>query len=205
MMQICKIQSLRFLALLRVYAKFGLADFKRTKTVTHFNQPFRAEMLSLYIIREFSIHLVEHIAYYRNPKKAIKLDNKIKQHLGIGNATGLGMAPFVIKHPKLIHKWISQFENVLNEIKKIKFIEKHIFEKYIYLLKKAQNYLSEVVTTDEIQKEKNTQAFKNLKKISNLPQPETTPARAFSLSMEWGPICKKNRNLLFYMGFSTLF
>ena len=98
--------------------KFGLSDFIRTKTITHFNQPFRAEMLSLYIIREFSIQLVEHIAHHRNPQTAVKLDNKIKQHLGIGNATGLGMAPFIIKHPKLIHKWIDQFENTLNKIKK---------------------------------------------------------------------------------------
>ena len=108
--------------------KFGLADFVRTKAVTHFNQPFRAEMLTLYIIREFSIQLVEHIAYQRNPQKAVKLDNNLKQHLGIGNATGLGMAPFVIKHPKLIHKWINQFENALKEIKKIKFIENDKFE-----------------------------------------------------------------------------
>lgn len=147
--------------------KFGLSDFIRTKTVTHFNQPFRAEMLSLYIIREFSIQLVEHIAYHRNPQKAVKLDKKIKQHLGIGNATGLGMAPFIIKHPKLIHKWIDQFENTLNKIKKITFIEKNKFKKYISLLQKAQIYLSEVITNDELQKERNNQALKNLKKIIN--------------------------------------
>ena len=86
----------------------GLADFERVKTITHFNQPFRAEMLSLYIIREFSIQLVEHIAYHRDPSKAVKLKKEIKQHIGIGNATGLGMAPFVIKHPKLIHQWVNQ-------------------------------------------------------------------------------------------------
>ena len=147
--------------------KFGLSDFIRTKTVTHFNQPFRAEMLSLYIIREFSIQLDEHIAYHRKPKRAVKLDKKIKQHLGIGNATGLGMAPFIIKHPKLIHKWIDQFENALNKIKKITFIEKDKFEKYISLLQKAQMYLSEVITYDELQKERNNQAIKNLKKIIN--------------------------------------
>ena len=147
--------------------KFGLSDFMRTKTVTNFNQPFRAEMLSLYIIREFSIQLVEHIAYHRNPQRAVKLDKKIKQHLGIGNATGLGMAPFIIKHPKLIHKWIDQFENTLNKIKKITFIEKDKFETYVSLLQKAQIYLSEVITNDELQKERNNQAIKNLKKIIN--------------------------------------
>ena len=145
--------------------KFGLADFARTKTVTHFNQPFRAEMLAVYIIREFSIHLVEHIAYYRNPKKAVKLKKKIKQHFGIGNSTGLGMAPFIIKHPKLIHKWINQFENALKKICRIKYIEKNNFKKYISLLDKAKNYLNEVRTTDKIQKQKNKQSYIDLKKI----------------------------------------
>ena len=87
--------------------KFGLSDFANTKEVTDFNQPFRAEMLAVYIIREFSVELVEHVAKKQNPVKAIKLENKIKQHLGIGNSTGLGMAPFIIKHPKLINKWMN--------------------------------------------------------------------------------------------------
>ena len=60
--------------------KFGLADFERVKTITHFNQPFRAEMLSLYIIREFSIQLVEHIAYHRDPSKAVKLKKEIRKY-----------------------------------------------------------------------------------------------------------------------------
>ena len=96
--------------------KFGLSDFTNTKNTTVFNQPFRAEMLSVYLIREFSIELVEHVARQINPKKAVKLDRKIKQHLGIGNSTGLGMAPFIIKHPKLINKWMKQYTKTLEEI-----------------------------------------------------------------------------------------
>ena len=145
--------------------KFGLSDFMRTENVTHFNQPFRAEMLAVYLVREFSVHLVEHIAFHRNPKKAVKLKKNIKQHLGIGNSTGLGMAPFVIKHPKLIHKWINQFENALKKIKQITSIENNRFEKYLILLLKAQTYLSEVLTYDKLQKEKNKQSYKDIKKI----------------------------------------
>ena len=145
--------------------KFGLADFERVKTITHFNQPFRAEMLSLYIIREFSIQLVEHIAYHRDPSKAVKLKKEIKQHIGIGNATGLGMAPFVIKHPKLIHQWVNQFEKTLDIIKKNTHIKKDKIEKYITLLLKSQMYLSEVLTTDKLQKKKNNQSHEELSKI----------------------------------------
>ncbi|PPR51735.1 MAG: hypothetical protein CFH20_00354 [Alphaproteobacteria bacterium MarineAlpha5_Bin10] len=142
--------------------KFGLSDFSRTKVVTNFNQPFRAEMLAVYIIREFSIHLVEHIAYNRNPKKAVKIKNKIKQHLGIGNSTGLGMAPFIIKHPKLIHKWIRQFEKTLMKIKIIKSIKNSSFNKFIILLEKSKTYLSEVDTNDKIQKIKNKKTLEDL-------------------------------------------
>ncbi len=147
--------------------KFGLSDFERTKIVTHFSQPFRAEMLAVYIIREFSVHLVEHIAYKKNPKKAVKLKREIKQHLGIGNSTGLGMAPFIIKHPKLIHKWINQFEKTVNKIKKIKNIKKNKFKKYIDLLKKSKKYLNEVVSFDETQKNKNFESYNDLNNIIN--------------------------------------
>ena len=96
--------------------KFGLSDFTNTKNTTVFNQPFRAEMLSVYLIIEFSVELVEHVAKQINPEKAVKLDRKIKQHFGIGNSTGLGMAPFIIKHPKLINKWMIQYTKTLQTV-----------------------------------------------------------------------------------------
>ena len=111
--------------------KFGMSDFFRTKTKTDFKQPFRAEMLAVYIIREFSVDLVEHIAHKKNPFKAVKLNDNIKQHLGIGNSTGLGMAPFIIKHPTLIHQWMMQYEQALNNIKFIKKSNKKNFVKFI--------------------------------------------------------------------------
>ena len=143
--------------------KFGLSDFTNTKNTTVFNQPFRAEMLSVYLIREFSIELVEHVARQINPKKAVKLDRKIKQHLGIGNSTGLGMAPFIIKHPKLINKWMKQYTKTLEEISQIE-LDSIIFEKYKKLLNKALNYLEEVNTSDEFQINKNKLTTEDLKK-----------------------------------------
>ena len=145
--------------------KFGLSDFERTKEVTIFNQPFRAEMLSVYIIREFSVDLVEHIAHNVNPKKAVKLDKKIKQHLGIGNSTGLGMAPFVIKHPKLIHKWVTQFNHTIEDIYSSKSIDQNKLKKFTSLITKSKNYLKEVKTIDKFQIKKNKEAFKDLEKI----------------------------------------
>jgi len=53
--------------------KFGLSDFIRTESSTIFDQPFRAEMLAVYLIREFSVDLVEHVAQHLNPKKLLNL------------------------------------------------------------------------------------------------------------------------------------
>jgi len=142
--------------------KFGLSDFANTKEVTDFNQPFRAEMLSVYIIREFSVELVEHVAKKQNPSKAVKLEDKIKQHLGIGNSTGLGMAPFIIKHPKLINKWMNQYTESLNKIINKNIVSEKL-SSYIQLLEKALLYLKEVTTFDEYQITKNTKTVEDLK------------------------------------------
>ena len=146
--------------------KFGLSDFANTKQVTDFNQPFRAEMLSVYVIREFSVELVEHVAKKRNPIKAVKLEDKIKQHLGIGNSTGLGMAPFIIKHPKLINKWMSQYTESINQIIN-KNIDSKKLSSYLQLLEKALLYLKEVTTFDEYQIKKNTKTIEDLKEYIN--------------------------------------
>ena len=143
--------------------KFGLSDFTNTKNTTVFNQPFRAEMLSVYLIREFSVELVEHVAKQINPERAVKLDRKIKQHFGIGNSTGLGMAPFIIKHPKLINKWMIQYTKTLQEIAQIN-LDYIVFEKYKKLLNKALNYLEEVSTSDQFQINKNKVTTEDLKK-----------------------------------------
>ena len=144
--------------------KFGLSDFANTKAVTDFNQPFRAEMLAVYIIREFSVQLVEHVANKQNPNKAVKLENNIKQHLGIGNSTGLGMAPFIIKHPKLINKWMKQYTQSLDNIVNQK-VDSEKLTIYFKLLKKALLYLKEVTTFDEYQITKNSKTVKDLEKF----------------------------------------
>ena len=148
--------------------KFGLSDFIRTKKSTVFNQPFRAEMLAVYLIREFSVDLVEHVAHSINPNKAVKIDRNIKQHLGIGNSTGLGMAPFIIKHPKLVHQWMSQYYLAIEKITEEEVITEKKLNKFIKLLKKAQNYLDEVLTNDQYQKKKNKESFTDLNKVIKL-------------------------------------
>jgi len=100
--------------------KFGLADRYRIKDRPEINGPFRLEMMLVYLVREFTFDQVNHIAKFRSPKTAVPLNNKIARRLGIGNSTGLGMAPFIVNHPTLLHKWVFAREEALKQIRSIK-------------------------------------------------------------------------------------
>ena len=93
--------------------KFGIADYGRIKSNPDFGRPFSAQMAAVYVLRQFSIDQAEHIAHQRAPDTAVNLDKSIKRYLGIGNSTGLGMAPFLILHPQLIDRWVQQREQAL--------------------------------------------------------------------------------------------
>ena len=103
--------------------KFGLADRFRIKNREEINGPFRLEMMLVYLVRQFTFDQVNHIAKSKNPKKAIKLDANICKNLGIGNSTGLGMAPFIVNHPTLLNNWILCRETALKKIREIKKVK----------------------------------------------------------------------------------
>ncbi len=93
--------------------KFGLADYPKIRNWGDFGLPFSAQMFTVYLLRHFSIKQVEHIAATRSPETAVKMDERLQRYLGIGNSTGLGMAPFLISHPKLINQWLLMRETAL--------------------------------------------------------------------------------------------
>jgi len=100
--------------------KFGLADRFRIKNREEIYGPFRLEMMLVYLVRQFTFDQVNHVAKNRNPKKAVNLDSEICKSLGIGNSTGLGMAPFIVNHPTLLNNWIYAREISLKKIREIK-------------------------------------------------------------------------------------
>ena len=96
--------------------KFGISDRARIADRTGMENPFRLEMLTVWLIRAFTHDLVEYMASIHAPKKAVKLDEKIKRFLGIGNSTGLGMAPFLVNHPNLLNNWMMVRETALARV-----------------------------------------------------------------------------------------
>ena len=105
--------------------KFGLADRFRIKDRKEIYGPFRLEMMLVYLVRQFTFDQVNHVAKNKNPKKASNFRlKKYAESLGIGNSTGLGMAPFIVNHPTLLNNWISARETSLKKIREIKNIFK---------------------------------------------------------------------------------
>jgi len=99
--------------------KFGIADRARFADRPHMADPFRAELLTVWLIRGFTHDLVEHVAERRSPDTFTPLDRRVKRHLGVGNSTGLGMAPFLVSHPILINNWILARETALARVRAV--------------------------------------------------------------------------------------
>lgn len=97
--------------------KFGAADREQTAHREECRGPFQIEMLSVYLTRAFVMDLVEHMAAARAPGKAVPLDPALRRRFGIGNSTGLGMAPFLVTHPALLNSWIAAREEALARIR----------------------------------------------------------------------------------------
>ena len=147
--------------------KFGLADRFRIKNREEINGPFRLEMMLVYLVRQFTFDQVNHVAYHKNPKKAVKLDNKICKNLGIGNSTGLGMAPFIVNHPTLLNNWILSREKALKKIREIKDVESQDSDLFIDCVKKSLKNITSWNTDSEYQQKKISSLLKDVEKFLN--------------------------------------
>ena len=145
--------------------KFGLADRFRIKNRKEIYGPFRLEMMLVYLVRQFTFDQVNHIAKHKNSKKAVELDKDICRNLGIGNSTGLGMAPFIVNHPTLLNNWILAREKALKSVRQIKNINKEDQEIFLKCLKKSLKNITSWNTDSEYQKNKINQLFADLNKL----------------------------------------
>ena len=145
--------------------KFGLADRFRIKNREEINGPFRLEMMLVYLVRQFTFDQVNHVAHHKNPKTAVKLDKQICKNLGIGNSTGLGMAPFIVNHPTLLNNWILSRETALKKIREIKDVQGKDFELFIDCVKKSLTNITSWNTDSEYQQNKIKSLLKNIRKF----------------------------------------
>ena len=145
--------------------KFGLADRFRIKNREEIRGPFRLEMMLVYLVRQFTFDQVNHIAKNRNPKLAVELDPALSRNLGIGNSTGLGMAPFIVNHPILLNNWIYARETALKKIREIENVSKNEIDIFYNCLIKSLKNITSWHTDSDFQNKKIKSLIEDLKKF----------------------------------------
>ena len=140
--------------------KFGIADFTRLKENPDFRQPFSAQMTAVYVLRQFSIDQVEHIAKHKSPN-AVSLSEELRRYVGIGNSTGLGMAPFLINHPLLINQWVHMRETALS-LAKQEVADEEAQQRLLALMRRAIKSLQECDIENDDQRLKNEEVVSEL-------------------------------------------
>jgi len=152
--------------------KFGLADRIKIQDRGELKGPFRLEMMLVFLARQFTFDMVNHVAKMRSPKLAVKLNDEIARNLGIGNSTGLGMAPFIVNHPALLNQWILSKEKALQSIRSIPTTSEQEKEKFQNYLSTIQENIKFWKTDSDYQIKKNSQLIEDLenfqKYFSNL-------------------------------------
>jgi hypothetical protein len=134
--------------------KFGCADRGRIADRPELAAPFQAEMLAVYLIRWLTIDLVNHVATARGGDKAVRLDDRLARALGIGNSTGLGMAPFLVKYPQLISNWVTARETALARIRARVSASNDDRRAFAALLDRARAHVGQWSVADRVQSDR---------------------------------------------------
>ena len=143
--------------------KFGLADWQKVKQhCPEFAKPFAAEMFACFMLRHFSIEQAEHLARIRAPQKAVALAPQIKRFIGIGNSTGLGMAPYLIRHPQLISRWIATRESAIADVVQNGDFNNASIQRFISVMDKILTHFAQTQVPDQDQTARNELLKKEL-------------------------------------------
>ncbi|MGH8379454.1 hypothetical protein [Pseudomonas sp.] len=164
--------------------KFGIADFGCLQDNPDFNQPFSAQMFTVYLLRHFSIEQIEHMARARNPQRAVKLDAALARYLGVGNSTGLGMAPYLLNHPQLVNQWIWARETALSRVL-AQAATPDRMQRFDALLQRARLHLQQTQTEDQHQHEQDLQTLADLGPLADWLNRQPSSDDLWSRLLAW--------------------
>ena len=167
--------------------KFGAADRSLWADRPEFSGSFQPELLAVWLIRSFTIDIVEHMARQRAPETAIKLDPDIRRRIGVGNSTGLGMAPFLINHPALIHAWINARETALTRVRQLPHAKGGMIADLTRLVQRALVNATEWTTDSPYQKQKTAGLCDDLTQLLEfMTDFDPSTASPYNAIFEWG-------------------
>ena len=155
--------------------KFGTGDYGKLKRSSTFDSPFRAEMLTVYMIRQFQFDLANHVAGRRGGAKAARLSAEHCRSLGIGNATGLGMAPFLIRHPVLLDSWMASREMALARVRAQRTAAPGKRERLAELLARARRHVGQWNVEEPRQQARIVTLRAEIEQLMEFALPETFP------------------------------
>lgn len=163
--------------------KLGMADWEKVQSRwPDFARPFAAEMFVCLMLRNFSLLQAEHIARHRNPDNFVEMKPEIKRYFGIGNSTGLGMAPYLINHPLLINQWVEMRELALARVRVLGNIDSRIQQHLQELVERCALSTRQTVTEDAWQTENNALVLKDL---DALYQQASQPIESWDALIQW--------------------
>jgi hypothetical protein len=146
--------------------KFGVADRDRIVGRPEFAGPFQAEMLTVWLIRTFTVELAEYLAKTQSPANAVLLDRDLRRRLGVGNSTGLGMAPFLVNHPSLLHAWMLARESALARVRSLSRASPEAIDRFMETLNKAVRQVAGWRTADLRQRARIAALGRDLERLS---------------------------------------
>lgn len=142
--------------------KLGAADREMIADRPEMQAPFQAEMLSVFLTRWFVRDLVEHMAKVRGGDAAVSLAPETARQLGIGNSTGLGMAPFIVNHPVLFNNWIMAREEAIARVRSVEKATGEEIAHFLDLLAKTRASVNSWMSEHPLQIEKLAQLKRDL-------------------------------------------
>ncbi len=166
--------------------KFGLGDYDKACSNPSLAGPFRAEMLTVFMIRSFQFDLINHVAARRGGANATMLERPYARALGIGNSTGLGMAPFLIRHPVLFHRWIEARETALAAVRSVPEADADKRERYRTLLERLRGHVEEWNVDDERHQRDIEAVRSDLAQVASIEVAESFPWDGLYRAVEQG-------------------
>lgn len=165
--------------------KFGASDRTKWAERGEFRGSFQPEMLCVWLIRAFTIDLVEHLAKHRSGS-AVKLSTDIRHQLGVGNSTGLGMAPFLVNHPRLLHRWIDGRETALRRVRALPATTSKTFSVFRQLVARSHANACSWRTGHAYQAEKVKNLIEDFRQLEiRLGEMDHTDAYPWNTLIEW--------------------
>tara|TARA_R100001377_G_C3183221_1_gene107486 strand:- start:45 stop:1430 length:1386 start_codon:yes stop_codon:yes gene_type:complete len=143
--------------------KLGMADWEKVREKHQdFARPFAGEMFVCLMLRNFSLLQVEHIARHKTPDTFNPMKPEIKRYFGIGNSTGLGMAPYLVNHPLLINQWVEMRELALARVRALGSVNQQVRETISQLIDRSAQHTLETLTEDEWQTNNNKAVIEDM-------------------------------------------